>query len=277
MIETTTITPNPRSLAARELWRYRDLLLIFALRDIKVRYAQTLLGPVWIILQPLALTAVFTTALKGFAGLSTDGLPAPLFYLTGLAVWFYFSQVALTTSQVFISNAYLFSKIYFPRLVLPLSTLASNVVGLAIQLGVVIAFVAGYSLSGDTSGITWRLALFPLVALQLAALSLAVGLPLAASAAKYRDMVHLAPFVIQVGMFATPIVYPFSDVPERFRWWLCVLNPLASIVEQTRWCFLGSSSISAEQVAASVLATSVLLILGILVFQASERRAMDTV
>src|SRR4051812_12474384 len=229
--KTTIIRPRRGwlDLDFSHLWSYRDLLLLFAMRDIKVRYKQTLLGPAWLILQPLALTAVFTTMISGVAGISTGNQPAPLFYLTGLIIWSYFSQIVYSASQVFTANEYLFSKIYFPRIIVPVSTLLSSGVGIFIQFVVVVVFLLGYGFIGKADGLTWRIALFPLVVAQLAAFSLAVGLMLASSAAKYRDMANMTPFLIQVWMFVTPIIYPFSSIPEEYRGLTSLLNPLAVV------------------------------------------------
>ena len=261
----------------RHLWRYRDLLALFAARDIKVRYKQTLLGPAWLIIQPLALTVALTAVVNGVAGISTGGHPAPLFYLTALVLWSYFSQVVLTTSQVFIVNGHLFSKVYFPRIIVPVSSLVSSGVALLIQLCVAIAFLVYYVWIGKVDGISWRLALFPLVILQLAAFSLAVGLCLGASTAKYRDMAHMTPFLLQIGMFVTPIIFPFSAIPERYRVLTGLLNPLAVIIDQGRWCFSTEESISATPIIAALAATAAILVLGVLAFQRVERTAMDTI
>lgn len=196
--KTTIIGPRRGwfDLDIMHLWNYRDLLLLFAMRDIKVRYKQTLLGPAWLILQPLALTAVFTTMISGVAGISTGNQPAPLFYLTALIIWSYFSQIVQYTSQVFLANEHLFSKIYFPRIIVPASALLSNGVAVLIQFMVVLVFLVAYGLAEKIDGPTWRIALFPLVALQLAAVSLAIGLVLASSTAKYRDIANMTPFLI---------------------------------------------------------------------------------
>ncbi|RWO53847.1 MAG: ABC transporter permease [Mesorhizobium sp.] len=275
--QTTIITPRRGwfDLDFWHLWRYRDLLLLFAMRDIKVRYKQTLLGPAWLILQPLALTAALTTVISGIAGISTGGHPAPIFYLTALVLWSYFSQVVSTASQVFIANGHLFSKIYFPRLVVPVSSLLSNSVALAIQLGVALAFLLWYQLTGKVDGLSWRLAFFPLVIIQVAAFSLAVGLCLGASTAKYRDTAHMTPFLIQIWLFVTPIIFPFSAIPEQYRTLTGFLNPLAVIIDEWRWCFFGTSAVGAPQIAAALVTTSVVLFIGVVIFQRVERTAMD--
>ena len=277
--KTTIVSPRRGwfDLNIRHLWDYRDLLFLFAMRDIKVRYKQTLLGPAWLILQPLILTAVFTTMIGGVAGISTGDRPAPLFYLTALIIWSYFSQIVYSTSQVFLANEHLFSKIYFPRIIVPVSALLSNGVALLMQFMVVLVFLLAYGFAGKIDGLTWRIALFPLVVLQLAAFSLAIGLVLASSTAKYRDMANMTPFLIQVWMFVTPIIYPFSSIPEKYRTLTSLINPLAVVVEESRWCFLGVSSVDADQIMASILSTVFILAVSVILYQRVERTVMDTI
>ena len=280
MTEQITIIRRRQSwfdLKLRRVWGHRDLLLLFAMRDIKVRHKQTLLGPCWLVLQPLVWTAVFTATISGVAGVSTGNQPAPLFYLCGLIVWSYFSQVIYAASQVFIANEHLFSKVYFPRIIVPASALLSNGVALLIHLAVILAFIVSYGLMGKIDGPSWRILAFPIVVLQLAAFSLAIGLVLGASTAKYRDIGFMTPFLVQVSMFVTPILYPFSSIPEHYRTLTSFVNPLAIVVEESRWCFLGNSLVEANQIIASALSTLVVLAAGVIVFQRVERTVMDTV
>jgi lipopolysaccharide transport system permease protein len=258
-------------------WEHRDLLILFALRDIKVRHKQTLLGPGWLVLQPLVWTAVFTATISGLAGVSTANQPAPLFYLSGLIVWSYFSQVIFATSQVFIENEHLFSKVYFPRIIVPLSSLISSAVALLIQFAIVLVFLITFQWLGKTDGVSWRIVAFPLVALHLAAFSLGLGLVLGASTAKYRDLGFMTAFLVQVAMFVTPVLYPFSAIPEQFRAVASLANPLAAIVEESRWCFLGESMLTPGQLLASLLTTAVVLACGVLLYQRVERNVMDTI
>ena len=260
-----------------EIWRYRDLLTLFVMRDIKVRYKQTLLGPTWIILQPLALTAVFTIVINGFAGVSTGGRPAPIFYFTALIIWSYFSQNVYSTSQLFVANEQMFNKIYFPRMIVPISSLISNGAAVAFQFIAVLVFFIWYQINGQVDGLFWRLLFFPLIVIQVAAFSLGVGLCLAASTSKYRDISRVTPFLLQIWMFVTPVIYPFSAVPEKYRLLLSVLNPLAVFVEESRWCFFGESIIGFWQIAASLLTTVLVGIIGVLLFQRVERTVMDTI
>lgn len=261
----------------RRAWEHRDLLLLFALRDIKVRQKQTLLGPGWLVLQPLVWTAVFTATISGVAGVSTADQPAPLFYLSGLIIWSYFSQVIFATSQVFIENEHLFSKVYFPRIIVPLSSLISSAVALLIQFVVVLVFLIAFQWMGKTDGLSWRILAFPLVALHLAAVSLAIGLILGASTAKYRDLGFMTSFLVQLSMFVTPVLYPFSAIPEPYRVPASLANPLVAIVEESRWCFLGESLLTPGQLLASLLTTAIALACGVLLYQRVERTVMDTI
>src|SRR6516165_5296704 len=211
-----------------DLWRYRDLLLLLVHRDFVARYKQTILGPAWYVLQPLLTTVVFSIIFGGIAKIPTDGLPPILFYLTGLLGWNYFAQTFQSTSGTLVVNAGLFGKVYFPRLIVPLSAVISNLVALAIQFATFLAawiyfklFTDAGELFGFSVGIVW----LPLVLFQVAALSLGVGLWLSALTAKYRDFTFLSGFIIQLWMYATPVIYPLSQIPEKWRW-IAVLNPM---------------------------------------------------
>lgn len=261
----------------RPAWERRELLLLFAQRDVVVRHKQTLLGPGWLALQPLVWAVVFTVTISGVAGVSTANQPAPLFYLSGLIVWSYFSQVIFATSQVFIDNEDLFSKVYFPRIIVPLSSLISTAVTLLIQFSVVVVFVVAFQWMGRTDGLSWRIVAFPLVVLHLATFSLAVGLILGASTAKYRDLRFMTPFLVQVSMFITPVLYPFTAIPEQYRGAASLANPLAAIVEESRWSLLGESMLTPGQLVASLLTTSIALACGVLLYQRVERTVMDTI
>lgn len=259
-----------------ELWRYRDLLAVFVNRDIKVRYRQTILGPAWLLIQPLAMTGILTAMFSGVVGLSTDGQPAPLFYLSTIVLWGYFSQVVTLISGVFLANEYLFSKIYFPRLIKPIGDAVSNAVGLGIQL-VFVAIVMGiYFVRGEFTGLGWATLLAPLVILQLALFSLGVGLWIASSTARYRDLSNATPFILQAWFFLTPIVYPFSTVPEAYRPLIAILNPLAVICDLWRLSLLGVSSVSPVEVLLSMGSTLVILFGGVAVYQRAARGVADT-
>lgn len=259
-----------------ELWQYRDLLAIFVSRDVKVRYRQTVLGPAWLVIQPLAMTGILTTMFSGLVGVSTDGQPAPLFYLSTIILWGYFSQVVNLVGEVFLANEHLFSKVYFPRLIKPISAAVSNSVGLGIQMGLLAVALALYAARGQFSGFNWHLALAPIALIQLFALSLGAGLWIASSTARYRDLANATPFILQAWFFLTPVVYPFSSVPEAYRPLIAFINPLAPICDLWRLCILGTSSVTTGQMALSALSTGLILLGGVAAYQRAARSVADT-
>jgi lipopolysaccharide transport system permease protein len=263
----------------QSLWQYRDLLLLLVRRDFLARYKQTILGPAWFILQPLLTTATFTFAFAKVARVPTDGLPPVLFYLSGLLCWTYFAQTFQSTSTTLIGNAALFKKVYFPRLVVPLASVLSNIFAFLIQLATFLGFYAFYKFfteAGEHFGLSWEALALPLIVLQIALCSLAVGLWLSALTAKYRDFQHLASFLVQIWMYATPIIYPLSRVPEHWRW-IAILNPMTMPVELTRHVLLGKGSSDPRYLAVSLIGTLVTLVTGFLLFQNVERTFVDTV
>lgn len=276
---TTVIRPSNGwfDIDLMAIWRHRDLMLIFARRDIAVKYRQTILGPIWLLVQPLALTFALTTVISGFAGVSTDAKPAPIFYLTSLLFWSYFSTVVQSTAGTFHNNREIFAKVYFPRLTVPLSALGSALVASLFQLVLALAFLLYYRRVGAIDGPTWRLLLLPLAFLQLSIFALGVGLWIAIGTAKYRDLSYATPLILQLWMFVTPIIYPFSAIPEQYRTLAALLNPLSTIVELGRWCFLGTFSANPTSVAVSVVVSLALCVSGVVLFYRVERRAMDTI
>jgi lipopolysaccharide transport system permease protein len=261
----------------RELWDYRDLLVLLVQRDFISRYKQTLLGPLWFLLQPVLTTLVFVLVFGRFAGIPTDGIPGPLFYLCGLLAWNYFSQNITTGGATFVNNAHLFSKVYFPRVLVPVSIVVANLVSFALQSVPFVAFAAFYFLSGKQGAATlsWQAFLLPLPLLQIAALSLGVSLWMAASTAKYRDLVHLTAYLTQIWMFATPVIYPLSKVSEAWRW-IVWANPMSVPVEAFRICLLGRGTLGPQEIALSLALTAALLISGIALFQRVERTVVDS-
>ena len=267
-----------RGLAARELWAYRDLVFLFVWRDFVARYKQTVLGPLWFVFQPLITTVIFTAVFSHIAELSTDGLPPTLFYLCGLLPWNYFAQTFNSTSGTLVANAGLFGKVYFPRLVVPIAAVISNLIAFAIQF---VLFVVMYGLHrashvDATYGMRWGALLLPLVLLQVAAFSLGVGLWLAALTAKFRDFAVLSTFLVQLWMYVTPIIYPLAKVPEQWRVWVA-MNPLAVPVEAFRYLLLGTGAINATLIAVSLAMTAAALVSGVLVFQRVEKTFVDVI
>jgi len=262
-----------------DIWRYRDLLFLLVHRDFVAKYKQTILGPAWFILQPLLTTVVFTIIFGEVAKIPTDGLPPILFYLTGLLGWNYFAQTFQSTSGTLVANSGLLGKAYFPRLVVPLSAVISNFFAFALQLATLLAvwvyfqlFTGAGGQFGFSVGIVW----FPLVLVQVAALSLGAGLWLSALTAKYRDLAYLSGFMIQIWMYATPVIYPLSQIPEKWRW-VAALNPMTMPVEAIRVMFLGQGTIVIAYLAMSVATTIVLLVSGVLIFNKVEKTFVDTV
>lgn len=262
-----------------EVWRYRDLLFLLVHRDFVSKYKQTILGPAWFVVQPLLMTVVFTVIFGKIAKIPTDGLPPTLFYLAGLLGWNYFAQTFQSTSGTLVANAGLFGKVYFPRLVVPLSAVISNFFAFGLQLATLLAVWVYFKLFTDagvsfgfSSGIVW----LPLVLLQVAALSLGTGLWLSALTAKYRDFTFLSGFIIQMWMYATPVIYPLSQIPEKWQW-VAVLNPMAMPVELIKSMFLGQGTIIPAYLALSAGITIVLLLSGVLIFNKVEKTFVDTV
>lgn len=266
------------SLELKGIWQYRDLLWLLVWRDFVAKYKQTILGPLWFIIQPLLMTLVFTVIFGQLAKLSTDGLPPLLFYLCGQLGWNYFAQNFTANSATLVTNASLFSKVYFPRLVVPLATLNSNLLAFAIQAVTFFAFFFyfKYGLGIHQLGLDWKLVLLPLLLVQTAAFSLGVSLLMSALTAKYRDLTHLSPLIIQIWMYATPVIYPLSKVPVKWRW-LTALNPMASIVECFRLILLGTGTVSQSAVLISILITVLALGAGLLLFGKVEKTFVDTV
>jgi lipopolysaccharide transport system permease protein len=262
-----------------DLWQYRDLLFLFVHRDFVARYKQTILGPAWFVLQPLLTTVVFSIIFTEIAKIPTDGLPPILFYLTGLLGWNYFAQTFQSTSGTLAANAGLFGKVYFPRLVVPLSAVISNLFAFALQLATLLAVWIYFKLFTDVGGqfgFSVGMVWFPLVLLQIATLSLGVGLWLSAATAKYRDFTFLSGFIIQIWMYATPVIYPLSQIPAKWRW-IAVLNPMTMPVEAIKVIFLSQGTIITAYLALSVGITILLLLSGVLIFNKVEKTFIDTI
>jgi lipopolysaccharide transport system permease protein len=261
------------------VWRYRDLLLLLVHRDFIAKYKQTVLGPAWFIIQPLLTTLVFTVIFSKVAQIPTDGLPPILFYLAGLLGWNYFAQTFQTTSGTLVNNAGLFGKVYFPRLIVPLAAVISNLLTFVLQLATFLGFWAYYklfTLMGANFDFGFSLAALPFVLLQIAALSFGMGLWLSALTVKYRDFAYLSGFIVQIWMYVTPVIYPLSQVPEAWRW-VAALNPMAMPVETIKYMLLGQGTVTPSFVAVSLLVTLLLLVSGVIVFNKVEKTFVDTV
>ncbi len=263
-------------LRLKDVWEYRDLLMLLVRRDFVSFYKQTILGPLWFLIQPLLTTLMFSFIFGRLAGISTDDLPPALFYMAGITAWNYFADCVTKTSTVFRDNANIFGKVYFPRLIMPLSIVVSNLVRFAVQFILFIAVMAFYALKGTAFHPTWALALFPLVVLLMAALGLGAGMIISALTTKYRDLAFLITFGIQLLMYATTVIFPLSAAPQKYKW-LIELNPMTSLIETFRYGFLGKGSFSWSSIGYSAVVTIVLLITGIIIFNKVEKDFVDTV
>lgn len=261
-----------------DLWRYRDLVLMFVKRDFVAVYKQTILGPIWFFIQPLLTTLTFTIIFSGVAKMSTDGLPPLLFYLAGTTPWNYFATCLTKTSTTFKDNANLFGKVYFPRLATPVSIVISTLIQFGIQFLVLLIALAWHLWIGTSIHPNWAAMVFgsPLLVLMLGALGLGTGIIVSSLTTKYRDLAFLVTFGIQLAMYATPVVYPLSTVPDKYKAWL-ELNPMTGIIEAFRSIYLGAGSFSWDLLGWSGICTTIILIAGIVIFNRVEKTFMDTV
>src|SRR5262245_43191729 len=259
-----------------DLWRYRDLVMLFVRRDFVSQYKQTILGPLWFIIQPLLTTLTFTVIFGNIAQLSTDGLPKILFYLSGITAWNYFSDCLLATSETFNANSNLFGKVYFPRLAVPVSIVISNLIKFAIQLGLFLAFYFYFLAQGAAVRPNLVLLVMPLLLLLMACLGLGIGIIVSSLTTRYRDLRFLVQFGVQLLMYSTPVIFPLSKLPAQYRW-IMLANPMTPIIETFRYAFLGTGVFSWKLLSISALATSLILAVGILLFNKVEKTFMDTV
>ena len=283
---TTVIKPKSKLLEVnlKELWDYRDLISLFVKRNIITQYKQTVLGPLWFIVQPALSVIMYMIVFGGIAGIPTDGVPRPLFYLAGMCIWQYFADCMTKTSNTFVDNAGIFGKVYFPRLAMPIANVLSNLVRFGIQLGFFLLIYAIYAIIGDSGAyFTWYALLFPVLILLSAGLALGFGILLSSLTTKYRDLQVLFSFAVSLWMYATPIVYPLSQTKSMF--WngirvhtLMCLNPVTPIIETFKYGFLGCGEfVGWRWLIYSFVFMIVLLALGIVVFNKVQRSFMDTV
>lgn len=264
------------TLNLKEVWDYRDLLLMLVKKDFITFYKQTVLGPLWFIVQPLMTTVIYMILFGSIAKLSTDGVPQVLFYLSGITVWNYFSESLTKTSSVFTANAGMFGKVYFPRLIMPLSIVASSLMKFAVQFVIFILILLYYVVFTDAVHPNWWILLTPFLILLMAMFALGMGMIFSSLTTKYKDLTFLLTFGIQLFMYITPVVYPMSALPEKFRF-LAYMNPLSSIFECFRYAFLGAGSFDLGNVLWSSAVIVALLILGTVIFNKVEKSFMDTV
>jgi lipopolysaccharide transport system permease protein len=264
-------------LRLKEVWRYRDLLFLFVKRDFVAAYKQTVLGPLWHFIQPIFTTIVFLMVFHSIAKIPTDGMNAVLFYMSGITIWNYFSACLTATSNTFVANAGIFGKVYFPRLVLPLSIVLSNIIKFGIQFILLLVTMIWIGIKDGHFyiGVSWLL--IPLLVIMMAGLGLGLGIIISSLTTKYRDFTVLLGFAVQLLMYATPIAYPLSFLKDKSFAWLIKYNPLTPIVECFRFSILGKGSFEPIQLMYSGIFIIVTLFLGTVIFNKVERSFMDTV
>ena len=260
----------------REIWHYRDLLFMLVKRDFITFYKQTILGPLWFIVQPLFTTLIFVILFGKIAKLSTDGIPQLAFYLAGITIWNYFSESLTKTSSVFTANASIFGKVYFPRLIMPLSIVASSLLKFAVQFALFILVVLYYTFVAQSIQPNIWILFTPVLILLMALFALGVGMIFSSLTTKYKDLTFLLAFGIQLFMYITPVVYPSSALPEKFQI-LAKINPLSSIFECFRYAYLGTGTFTITDLLISTLVIVFLFFAGVLVFNKVEKSFMDTV
>lgn len=266
-------------LKLKDTWHYRDLLMLLVRRDFVSFYKQTILGPLWFFIQPLLTTVMFTFIFGNLAGISTDGLPQPLFYMAGITAWNYFADCLTKTSTVFKDNANIFGKVYFPRLIMPLSIVVSNLVKFGVQFLLFLVLLLYYYFIGADFQVTWAITLFPLLVILMALLGLGCGMIISAMTTKYRDLAFLVTFGVQLLMYATTVIYPLSTAIENYPdyAWVIEYNPMTPIIEIFRYGFLGAGSFSWEMLSYTCIVTLVITFAGIMIFNKVEKNFVDTV
>ena len=272
------ITPRKKwyDLQLRDVWRYRDLISLFVRRDFVAKYKQTILGPLWLLIQPLLTSLVFTVIFGNIAQLPTDDLPQLLFYMSGTVLWNYFSACLVSTSDTFIANANLFGKVYFPRLVMPISVVISNLITFAIQFLFFLAFFLYFFIRQTNVSFTlWALAL-PYLVFLMAGLGLGFGIIISSLTTKYRDLRYLVSFGVSLWMYGTPVIYPVSSIPEAWQW-IANINPVTPIIETFRNGFLGQGNATWLGLGYSTLFMLFVMFIGVVIFNRVEKTFIDTV
>jgi lipopolysaccharide transport system permease protein len=274
---TEIIKPKGKwfDLKLKEVWDYRDLISIFVRRDVISSYKQTILGPIWFFLGPLLTVVLYTFVFGSIANIPTDGIPAPLFYLAGTTLWNYFANCFSGASSTFSSNSNLFGKVYFPRLVAPLSMVISNLLRTLIQFIMFMAFWVYYYAQGKVD-FSWHMLWFPYLIVLMALLALGIGIAISAFTTKYRDLNNFIPIGVNILMYASPVIYPTSLVPTKFQAFLWY-NPLQHIIDCFRYAFTGGGHLDLGGLFYSTLFTLIALFVGIMLFNRTERTFMDTV
>jgi len=272
------ITPKRKvfDLQIRELIRYRDLIFLFVKRDFVTQYKQTILGPLWFVINPLISTVMYTFIFGRLANIGTDGIPYTLFYYSGTMLWTFFSGCFLDSSNVFINNADIFGKVYFPRLVAPINYIFSNGIKILVQFVMLSAFFVYHLIIGTPLQPTWFMLFFPLLVIWLAVIGVGAGIIVSSLTTKYRDLRQLVGFTINLFMYASPVVYPLSEIPKRFIW-VAYVNPVCAPIELFRAWFFGSASVNRYMILSSLGISVFLVIIGLILFNQNEQNFIDVV
>jgi lipopolysaccharide transport system permease protein len=260
----------------KEIWDYRDLIVLFVRRDFVARYKQTILGPFWFILNPLLSTIIYTLVFANFAKISTEGTPPMLFYLSGLLGWNYFSACLNNTSGTFLANAGIFGKVYFPRLVSPIAGIISNLMQFGIQFLLQVLIMVIYAFKGATIHLNYTVLFIPFYLIILALLSLGFGIIFSSLTVKYRDLTNLMSFGVQLWMYVTPVIYPVSTIPQKYHW-IILINPVAPLIEAFKFGLIGAGEVNVMHLLYSLIFTIIVLGLGIVLFNKVENKFMDTI
>jgi lipopolysaccharide transport system permease protein len=275
---TQIIRPKGKwlDLRLRELWQYRHLIAMFVRRDFVAGYKQTILGPLWYVIPPLMNSVVLTIVFGNIAALPTDGLPQFLFYMSGVLVWGFFSGAVMGNANIFSTQSGLFSKVYFPRLTVPISNLISGLTSFTLQFLIFLGFLWYYASQSMSVRPGWGALLLPVLLFIMGAMGLGVGIIASAVTTRYRDLSFLIGFGLQLWMYGTPVIYPLSSVPEKYEW-LIRANPMTPVVEAFRYAFLGAGTVSPLALLYSLVFSTVLMLMGIMLFNFAERVAMDMI
>jgi lipopolysaccharide transport system permease protein len=263
-------------LQIREIIRYRDLIFLFVKRDFVTQYKQTILGPLWYVINPIISTIMYTFVFGRLANIGTDGIPHTLFYYSGTMLWTFFTSCFNDSSNVFVINAGIFGKVYFPRLAVPINNVLSNSIKTAIQFTMLMAFLIYYLATGAPVRPSWYALLFPLLIIWLAAIGVGAGIIISSLTTKYRDLRNLVGFAVGLAMYATPVVYPLSEIPERFSW-VAYANPVCAPIELFRSWFFGAASVDGFMILSSLGITVILVIIGLLLFNQNEQTFIDVI
>jgi lipopolysaccharide transport system permease protein len=260
----------------REIIRYREMLFLFVRRDFVMQYKQTILGPLWFVINPLLSTVIYTFVFGQLANIGTDGIPHTLFYYSGTMLWAFFSGCFNDSCNVFIANAGLFGKVYFPRLIIPINYALSNVIKIAVQFALLLVFLFYFIYKGYPLSPSWFVLLLPFLIIWLAAIGVGAGIIVSSLTTKYRDLNKLVVHALTLAMYVTPVVYPLSEIPARFNW-IAYINPICAPVELFRQWFFGSGSASIKMISASLIITFLLVIGGLILFNQNEQNFIDVI